>query len=146
MIVGQVAINKQAVQKLSLQMVEPGHRLKPVGADKPISWAKPAPFDFSTTNFTVWSHILSTTGADALRWTSGSLPVALLDQKKQEDSPKLHLVPVFVIDPLHPSPPHVKHYYTLNTYSETAAYTSDLQKMGGMPGTNTQTRTPWWNG
>ncbi len=42
MIVGQVAINKQqqrvqAVQKLSLQMVEPGHRLKPVGADKPIS-------------------------------------------------------------------------------------------------------------
>jgi hypothetical protein len=27
-----------------------------------------------------------------------------------------------------------------------AAYTSDLQKMGGMPGTNTQTRTPWWNG
>jgi hypothetical protein len=43
------------------------------------------------------------------------MPVALLNQK-HKDSPKLHLVPVFVIDPLHPSPPHVKHYYTLNTY------------------------------
>ncbi len=41
MIVGQVAITKQqrvqAVQKLSFKMVQPGHPLKPVGADKPIS-------------------------------------------------------------------------------------------------------------
>jgi hypothetical protein len=33
---------------------------------KPISWAKPAHFDFFTINFTVWSHILMSTGGDAL--------------------------------------------------------------------------------
>jgi hypothetical protein len=36
------------------------------GAEKPISWAKPAHYDFFTIKFTVWSHILST-GGDALR-------------------------------------------------------------------------------
>jgi len=36
------------------------------GAGKPISWAKPAHFDFYAINFTVWSHILSTIG-DALK-------------------------------------------------------------------------------
>jgi hypothetical protein len=30
------------------------------GAEKPISWAKPAHFDCFAINFTVWSHILST--------------------------------------------------------------------------------------
>jgi hypothetical protein len=35
------------------------------GGEKPISWAKPAHFDFFTLNCTVWSHILST-GGDAL--------------------------------------------------------------------------------
>ncbi len=34
-------------------------------AEKPISWAKPAHFDFFIINCTVWSHILSTSG-DAL--------------------------------------------------------------------------------
>ncbi len=29
------------------------------GAQKPISWAQPAHFDFFTINFTLWSHILS---------------------------------------------------------------------------------------
>ncbi len=32
------------------------------GAEKSISWDKPAHFDFFTINFTVWSHILSTVG------------------------------------------------------------------------------------
>jgi hypothetical protein len=32
------------------------------GAQKPISCAKPAHFDFFTINFTVWSHILSIGG------------------------------------------------------------------------------------
>ncbi len=36
------------------------------GAEKPISWAKPAHFDFYAINFTVWSHTLSTIG-DALK-------------------------------------------------------------------------------
>ncbi len=40
-------------------------KLHKFGAEKPISWAKPAHFDFFTINFTVWSHILST-GGDAL--------------------------------------------------------------------------------
>jgi hypothetical protein len=35
------------------------------GAEKPISWAKPAHFDFFTIHFTVWSHLRSTDG-DAL--------------------------------------------------------------------------------
>jgi hypothetical protein len=40
-------------------------KLHEFGAEKPISWAKPAHFDFFAINFTVWSHILSTVG-DAL--------------------------------------------------------------------------------
>jgi hypothetical protein len=40
-------------------------KLHEFGGEKPISWAKPAEFDFMTINFTVWSHILSTSG-DAL--------------------------------------------------------------------------------
>jgi hypothetical protein len=40
-------------------------KLHEFGAKKPISWAKPAHFDFFTINFTGCSHILST-GADAL--------------------------------------------------------------------------------
>jgi len=41
--------------------------LKQFGGEKPISWAKPAHFDFFPGNFTVWSHILSTFG-DALHY------------------------------------------------------------------------------
>ncbi len=41
-------------------------KLQEFGAEKPISWAKPAHFDFFTINFIVCSHILST-GGDALR-------------------------------------------------------------------------------
>ncbi len=40
-------------------------KLHEFGAEKPISWAKPAHFDFLAINFTVWSHVLSTVG-DAL--------------------------------------------------------------------------------
>jgi hypothetical protein len=40
-------------------------KLHEFGAEKPISWAKAAHFDFFTINITVWSHILSTRG-DAL--------------------------------------------------------------------------------
>jgi len=36
-------------------------KLYEFGAKKPISWAKPAHFDFFALNFTVWSHMLSTT-------------------------------------------------------------------------------------
>ncbi len=43
---------------------QPG-KLHEFGAEKPISWAKPAHFDFFPINFTVWSHVLSTVG-DAL--------------------------------------------------------------------------------
>jgi hypothetical protein len=39
-------------------------KLHEFGAEKPISLAKPAHFDFFTINFTIWSHILST-GGDA---------------------------------------------------------------------------------
>jgi len=39
-------------------------KLHEFGAEKPISWAKPAHFNFFTINFTVWTHILST-GGDA---------------------------------------------------------------------------------
>jgi len=38
-------------------------KLHEFGAEKPISWAKPAHFDFFTINFTVWSRILSIAGA-----------------------------------------------------------------------------------
>jgi hypothetical protein len=38
------------------------------GAKKPISCAKPAHFDFSAINFTLWSHILSTSGDAADTW------------------------------------------------------------------------------
>jgi len=41
-------------------------KLHELGAEKPISWAKPAHFDFFAINITVWSEILST-GGDALR-------------------------------------------------------------------------------
>ncbi len=37
-------------------------KLHESGAEKPISWAKPAHFDFFTINFTVCNHILSTRG------------------------------------------------------------------------------------
>jgi hypothetical protein len=40
-------------------------KLQEFGAEKPISWAKLAHFDFFIINFTAWSHILST-GGDAL--------------------------------------------------------------------------------
>jgi len=40
-------------------------KLHKFSAEKPISWAKPAYFDFFTINFTFWSQILST-GGDAL--------------------------------------------------------------------------------
>jgi hypothetical protein len=40
-------------------------KLHEFGAEKLISWAKPAHFDFFAINFTVWSHILCT-GGDAL--------------------------------------------------------------------------------
>jgi hypothetical protein len=40
-------------------------KLHEFDAEKPISWAKPAHFDFFTINFTVWIPILSTVG-DAL--------------------------------------------------------------------------------
>ncbi len=39
-------------------------KLHEFGAEKPISWGKPAHFDFFTINFTVWRHILSTSGDD----------------------------------------------------------------------------------
>jgi len=43
-----------------------GHgKLHEFGAEKPVSWGKPAHYDFFAINFTVWSHILSTFG-DAL--------------------------------------------------------------------------------
>jgi hypothetical protein len=45
-------------------------KLHEFGAEKPISWAKPAHFDFFTINFIVWSHILST-GGDAIRGQDG---------------------------------------------------------------------------
>jgi hypothetical protein len=35
-------------------------KLHEFGAEKQISWAKPAHFDLFAVNFTVWSHILST--------------------------------------------------------------------------------------
>jgi hypothetical protein len=41
-------------------------KLHEFGAEKPISGAQPAKFDFFTINFTVWSHI-SSTSEDALR-------------------------------------------------------------------------------
>jgi hypothetical protein len=41
-------------------------KLHEFGAEKTISLAKPAEFDFFTIKFTVWSHILSTTGGNAL--------------------------------------------------------------------------------
>jgi len=41
-------------------------KLLEFGAKKPISWGKPAHFDFFAINFTDWSHILST-GGDALK-------------------------------------------------------------------------------
>ncbi len=41
-------------------------KLHQLGAEKPISWDKPAHFDFFAINFTVWSHVLSTFG-DVLR-------------------------------------------------------------------------------
>ncbi len=40
-------------------------KLREFDAEKPISWAKPAHFDFLAINFTLWSHILRTVG-DAL--------------------------------------------------------------------------------
>ncbi len=40
-------------------------KLQEFGAEKPISWAKQAHFDFFIINFTAWSHILST-GGDGL--------------------------------------------------------------------------------
>jgi len=47
-------------------------KLHEFGAEKLISWAKPAHFDFFAINFTVWSHILSTS-RDALRAAPGEL-------------------------------------------------------------------------
>jgi hypothetical protein len=41
-------------------------KLHEFGAEKTISWAKPAHFDLFAIKFTLWSHILSTVG-DALR-------------------------------------------------------------------------------
>ncbi len=43
-------------------------KLHEFGAEKLISWAKLAHFDFLAINFTVWSHILSTDG-DAVNLT-----------------------------------------------------------------------------
>jgi uncharacterized membrane protein len=40
-------------------------KLHEFGAEKPISSAKPAHFDFFAINCTVWSHVVSTVG-DAL--------------------------------------------------------------------------------
>jgi hypothetical protein len=40
-------------------------KLHEFGAEKRISWTKPALFNFLTIKFTIWSHILST-GGDAL--------------------------------------------------------------------------------
>jgi len=37
-------------------------KLHEFGAEKPISWPKPAHFDLFTITFTVWRHILSTDG------------------------------------------------------------------------------------
>jgi hypothetical protein len=47
-------------------------KLLKFGAEKPISSAKPAHFDFFTINFTVWSHIPST-GGNALKKKIGRL-------------------------------------------------------------------------
>jgi hypothetical protein len=41
-------------------------KLHEFGAEKPISWAKAAHFDFFPINFSAWCHILNTVG-DALR-------------------------------------------------------------------------------
>jgi hypothetical protein len=40
-------------------------KLHEFDAEKPISWAKLAYFDFAAIKFTIWSHTLSTSG-DAL--------------------------------------------------------------------------------
>ncbi len=54
-------------------------KLHEFGAEKPISRAKPAHFDFFAINFTVWSHILSTCG-DALRAAPGGLFILGLNE------------------------------------------------------------------
>jgi hypothetical protein len=41
-------------------------KLHESGAEKPISWAKPAHFDFVVINFTIWSHILTLISLDVL--------------------------------------------------------------------------------
>jgi hypothetical protein len=55
--------------QLCFAFYQPHGKLHEFGAEKPISKAKPAHFDFFTTNFTVWSHILST-GGDKLCYTN----------------------------------------------------------------------------
>jgi hypothetical protein len=61
-------------------------KLHKFGAEKSISWAKPAHFHFFSINFSIWSHILSTVG-DALRaspWVLSIGPCTL-----QSDGEKL---------------------------------------------------------
>jgi len=49
-------------------------KLQEFGAEKPISWAKPAHFDFLRINFTVWSHILTTCGDPPTKGATCSSP------------------------------------------------------------------------
>jgi hypothetical protein len=69
-------------------------KLHEFGAEKPISWAKPAHFDFSTINFTIWSHMLST-GGDAL------IKSKILGTHKRKKSPiQAKLVTLGIYGPL----------------------------------------------
>jgi hypothetical protein len=48
-------------------------KLHAFDAEKLISWAKPAHFDFFTINFPVWSHILRTIGDALSIWPNSTL-------------------------------------------------------------------------
>ncbi len=54
-------------------------KLHAYGAEKPISWAKRAHFDFLASNFPVWSPILSTIG-DALSTLANSTLIILFSE------------------------------------------------------------------
>jgi len=60
---------------------QPRGKLDEFGAEKPIFWAKPAPFDFFTINFTVWSHILGL--GSGHMWKQRMFPVPENTQSKK---------------------------------------------------------------
>jgi hypothetical protein len=70
-------------------------KLHEFGVEKPISWAKPAHFDFLTINFTVWSHMLST-GVDVL-----SKSKILGTHRAKKPPIQVKLVTLGIYGPLH---------------------------------------------